>query len=177
MLEKKSMNIRTDSGRILRPLFVLENLYAEVRSRKPSLVFEELLQQGILEYIDAREEDSLLVAPNFDVPHLYECTHAELHNTLSLSMNTNTQAPFCNHNQVSIHQYLEPKTTKLTLYRVHESRIKMPWQSKVNPRFLKTTGTCSTHARTTSTTAKNHWLRLSLAACRACQQRRGSTPS
>lgn len=99
LLQRKSINIRTDSGRILRPLFVLENLYAEVRCRKPSLVFEDLLQQGIIEYIDAREEDSLLVAPDFQVPHLYECTHAELHKTLSLSMNTNTQAPFCNHNQ------------------------------------------------------------------------------
>ena len=99
LLERKCINIRTDSGRILRPLFVLENLYAEVKSRKLSSQFEDLLQQGIIEYVDAREEDSLLVAPNFKCPHIYECTHAELHNTLSLSMNTNTQAPFCNHNQ------------------------------------------------------------------------------
>lgn len=97
--ERKKITVRTDSGRILRPLFVLENLYAQIRNSGIVLDFEKLLQQGIIEYIDAREEDSLQVAANFQVAHLYDCTHAEIHSTLCLSMSTNTQAPFANHNQ------------------------------------------------------------------------------
>ena len=99
LLQHKHINIRSDAGRILRPLFVLKNLYAQVQNGRLILDFEQLLQQGIIEHIDSREEDSLQVAANFKVDHLYDCTHAELHATLSLSMSTNTQAPYCNHNQ------------------------------------------------------------------------------
>ena len=99
LLDNKTINIRSDAGRILRPLFVLSNLYAQIKTSRIQLDFQYLINQGIIEYIDAREEDSLQVAANFNVPHLQECSHAELHPTLSLSMNTNTQAPYCNHNQ------------------------------------------------------------------------------
>ena len=99
VIQHKHINIRSDAGRILRPLFVLQNLYAQVQNGRLVLDFEQLLQQGIIEHIDSREEDTLQVAANFNVEHLYDCTHAEIHATLSLSMSTNTQAPYCNHNQ------------------------------------------------------------------------------
>lgn len=160
-MQHKHINIRSDAGRILRPLFVLKNLYAQIKNGRLALDFEQLLQQGIIEHVDSREEDTLQVAANFNVDHLYDCTHAEIDATLSLSMSTNTQAPYCNHNQVSILQNLKPKNINLTHCRVHESLIKMPWPSKVNLNCRKITGTCFTQDRTTSTTDNGHWQRQS----------------
>jgi DNA-directed RNA polymerase subunit B len=67
--------INTDKGRILRPLLVIENgalnLTKEtlegLRSRE--LNFDDLVSEGIVEWIDAEEEEDLLVAPRpFDLP-------------------------------------------------------------------------------------------------------------
>jgi DNA-directed RNA polymerase subunit B len=67
--------INTDKGRILRPLLVIENgalnLTTEILEglRARELNFDDLVNQGIVEWIDAEEEEDLLVAPRpFDLP-------------------------------------------------------------------------------------------------------------
>tara|TARA_A100001015_G_C15017814_1_gene726374 strand:- start:821 stop:2677 length:1857 start_codon:yes stop_codon:yes gene_type:complete len=96
--------IRSDCGRILRPLFHLQNLYEFLRrtsfseDTEQNLDFFYLLKNGVIEYIDSSEENEMLVAENFD-NLTQETTHVELHSSLMLSMNALANNPFCNHNQ------------------------------------------------------------------------------
>jgi len=94
------LNIRSDSGRILRPLFILKNLAAHLRSTlrfRPD--FDALLKGGIIEYVDTTEEESLIVAPDFKDERLMMASHCELHPTLMLSMNAFANNPFASSNQ------------------------------------------------------------------------------
>jgi len=64
----KEIRINTDAGRVRRPLIILENgrskLTEEVLNKldKGELHWNDLIKQGIIEYIDAEEEDTILVA-------------------------------------------------------------------------------------------------------------------
>jgi DNA-directed RNA polymerase subunit B len=69
--------INTDKGRILRPLLVLDGgslvlskeKLDKLRNREMS--FADLVNSGIVEWVDAEEEEDLLIAPRpFDLPHL-----------------------------------------------------------------------------------------------------------
>ena len=73
--ENKDVFINTDRGRILRPLLVLEegNLVLTKRTldglRAGELSFNDLVSTGVVEWIDAEEEEDLLIAPRpFDLP-------------------------------------------------------------------------------------------------------------
>ncbi|MED6297843.1 MAG: DNA-directed RNA polymerase subunit B'', partial [Candidatus Thermoplasmatota archaeon] len=68
--------INTDKGRILRPLLVLDGgsmvlskeYLDDLKDRKIS--FKDLVNEGVVEWVDAEEEEDLLVAPRpFDLPH------------------------------------------------------------------------------------------------------------
>ncbi len=105
-IHKKQNNlyIRSDCGRILRPLFHLKNLY-ELLRRCPSFTLESehldffyLLNNGIIEFIDSSEENEMLVATNFQ-SLTNDTTHVELHPSLMLSMNALANNPYCEHNQ------------------------------------------------------------------------------
>ena len=78
-----SVIVNCDEGRVRRPLFVVENgelkltdrMRESLRERK--LTWEDLVQQGIVEYIDAEEEEDLYIA--IDEEHLTaEHTHMEI---------------------------------------------------------------------------------------------------
>ena len=93
------LNIRSDAGRLLRPLFILKNLAAHLRTTTFRADFDALMKGGIIEYVDTMEEESLIVAPDFTHKSFMGASHCELHPSLMLSMNTNANNPFCNHNQ------------------------------------------------------------------------------
>lgn len=101
LVKRRCLFIRTDGGRILRPLFVVKNLHRHLKTSIRKLsdeTFEELLSSGIIEYVSSGEEDTKQVAESFE--HITEHTElCEIHPTLILSFNTNFGAPFCNNNQ------------------------------------------------------------------------------
>ena len=68
--------INTDKGRILRPLLVLDGgsmvLSKEYLDglKDRTISFKDLVNEGVVEWVDAEEEEDLLVAPRpFDLPH------------------------------------------------------------------------------------------------------------
>lgn len=101
LVRRKCLFLRTDGGRILRPLFVVENLHRHLRTSLRKIeeeTFSDLLSSGIIEYVSSGEEDTKQVAENFDA--ISETTElCEIHPTLILSFNTNYGAPYCNNNQ------------------------------------------------------------------------------
>ena len=100
-MKKNNLYCRTDGGRILRPLFVVETLHRHLQtSLRPikNESFEELLRAGIIEYIDSAEEDTKHVAENFK-NITTETELCEIHPTLMLSFNTAYGAPYCDNNQ------------------------------------------------------------------------------
>ncbi len=69
--------INTDKGRILRPLLVLDSgSLALTKSyiddlRNRSVTFRDLVVEGVVEWVDAEEEEDLLIAPRpFDLPQM-----------------------------------------------------------------------------------------------------------
>ena len=75
--ENKDVFINTDRGRILRPLLVLENGSVTLSKshldglRNGSMDFNDLLTSGVVEWVDAEEEEDLLIAPRpYDLPAL-----------------------------------------------------------------------------------------------------------
>jgi len=115
--KKGHLYIRSDCGRILRPLFHLKNLYEFlVRTDENDNDFFSLLQNGVIEYIDSSEENEMLVSTNFDTL-TRETTHVELHPSLMLSMNALANNPYCEHNQGPRYVLLKKLyyVTKLTI--------------------------------------------------------------
>ena len=101
LVRRKSLYLRTDGGRILRPLFVVKNLHRHLETSLRKIgdeSFSDLLSSGIIEYVDSGEEDTKQVAESFEriTEHTELC---EIHPTLILSFNSNYGAPFCNNNQ------------------------------------------------------------------------------
>lgn len=98
---KGHLYVRTDGGRLLRPLFVVENLHRHLKTslRKISdLTFDQLVEGGIIEYIDTDEEDTLEVASSF-ASITKTSNLCEIHPSLILSLNTNYATLFPSHNQ------------------------------------------------------------------------------
>jgi DNA-directed RNA polymerase II subunit RPB2 len=93
------LHIRSDAGRLLRPLFIVQNLVAHMQTSNFRPDFDNLVKGGIIEYVDSFEEDNLLVCFDLNDENILTCTHCEIHPCLSLSMNTNANNPYCNHNQ------------------------------------------------------------------------------
>ncbi|MEE9541319.1 MAG: DNA-directed RNA polymerase subunit B, partial [Candidatus Thorarchaeota archaeon] len=81
--ENEEVYVNCDEGRVRRPLIVIENGSPKLQSehirkvRSGEWTWEELARQGIVEYIDAEEEENTLVALNFGgaTP---EHTHVEI---------------------------------------------------------------------------------------------------
>ncbi len=97
--------ISTDTGRVLRPLIVVENSESKLKKEhilsveKNELSWNDLVKQGIIEYVDASEENNLLVAMRpEDVTK--ETTHLEIDPIAMLGLIT-ALVPFANHDQSS----------------------------------------------------------------------------
>ncbi|RLI97135.1 MAG: DNA-directed RNA polymerase subunit B [Candidatus Aenigmatarchaeota archaeon] len=97
------IRINTDSGRLERPLIVLENGKPRLNEKhieklkKGELRWSDLLKQGIIEYLDADEEDNMYVAlrPE-DITK--EHTHLEIDPSVILGISANL-VPFPQHNR------------------------------------------------------------------------------
>ncbi|MEM4271574.1 MAG: DNA-directed RNA polymerase subunit B'' [Candidatus Pacearchaeota archaeon] len=98
-----SIIMSTEVGRVLRPLIIVENGASKLKDEHLILLEEnkttwmELINEGVIEYIDAAEEDNALVAqsPEEITP---EHTHLEIH-PIDLFGLITSLVPFGNHDQ------------------------------------------------------------------------------
>lgn len=101
-LETNEIYVNTDGGRVQRPLIIVENgkskltpeILKEVESEK--LTWSNLISSGIIEYLDAEEEENALVALN-EKEITAEHTHLEISGTAIFSV-ISSMIPFINHN-------------------------------------------------------------------------------
>ena len=106
------MRIHTDAGRICRPLFVVEDRKLRITRKdilalqKRDLNWYDLINTGIIEYLDTEEQDSSMIAMEVsDVTqnrlgdtHPIFYTHCEIHPSMILGVSASI-IPFPDHNQ------------------------------------------------------------------------------
>lgn len=103
LLDQVTMS--TEVGRVLRPLIIVENGISKLKDEHIVLLesgkikWADLINEGVIEYIDAAEEDNALVALNPE--ELTEKhTHLEIH-PIDLFGLITSLVPFANHDQSS----------------------------------------------------------------------------
>ena len=90
------LHIQTDSGRVYRPVVIVEKINADFLKAK---TFKELLKLQAVDYIDTRESENCLIAMSMsDLYKEIKFTHLEFHPSLMLGI-TASLIPFVNHNQ------------------------------------------------------------------------------
>ena len=101
----KIILISTEPGRVLRPLIVIENGTSKLKNEhlvqleQNQLTWNDFVKQGIIEYLDAAEEENALVAL-YEEDITPEHTHLEI-DTLGLFGIVTSLVPYGNHNQSS----------------------------------------------------------------------------
>uniref|UniRef100_J3MQS1 DNA-directed RNA polymerase subunit beta n=1 Tax=Oryza brachyantha TaxID=4533 RepID=J3MQS1_ORYBR len=102
--QDKEVRIFSDSGRILRPLLIVENLRKIMKPKDGSYSFQELMDQNIIELIGVEEEEDIRCACG--IRHLFAgdeeesfsfYTHCELDPSFLLGLSCSI-IPFVNHN-------------------------------------------------------------------------------
>lgn len=98
-----------DQGRCVRPVLVMENLhkldpiFATTTTSKT--LFPELLRQGVIEYLDKREEEHLYVAEEIEQARAsLKYTHCEIHPIVIMGL-TGSLEIFPHHNQAPRNMY------------------------------------------------------------------------
>ena len=101
----KTIYISTESGRVLRPLIIVENGTSKLKSEhlvqieQGEIKWKDLIEKGIIEYLDAAEEENALVALN-EESLTQEHTHLEI-DPVSLFGTVTSLVPYGNHDQSS----------------------------------------------------------------------------
>ncbi len=104
------ININTDRGRIRKPYIIVEQMKPKMtpeiveKVKKRELDFNSLLRNGILEYLDAEEEENALVAFN-EEDITDKTTHMEIDVASIFGFTVNT-SPFPEHNNIARHAML-----------------------------------------------------------------------
>jgi len=99
------ISISTEPGRVLRPLIIVENTVPKLKNEhliqleQEETSWDDLIKQGIIEYLDAAEEENALVAL-FEEELTPEHTHLEIDN-ISLFGVVTSLVPYGNHDQSS----------------------------------------------------------------------------
>lgn len=94
--------LNTDAGRVQRPVLVVENGKVKITEehvrqlKEGKMLWSDLVRQGIVEYLDAEEEENALVACN-EKELTKEHTHLEIHGVALLSVVT-AMIPYLEHN-------------------------------------------------------------------------------
>ncbi len=97
------VHINTDSGRLQRPVIAVENGKSRLtkdmveKLDKNIITWHDLLKQGIIEYLDAEEEEDALVALRED-NITKDTTHLEIHPSVILGISASL-VPFAPHNR------------------------------------------------------------------------------
>ena len=101
-VEDGNLYLFSDQGRCVRPVFVMENMskfdaiYERTTTKE---LFPELLRQGVIEYLDKREEEHLLVASTMEKARSsFKYTHMEIHPMVILGL-IGALEVFPHHNQ------------------------------------------------------------------------------
>ncbi|MDO8528885.1 MAG: DNA-directed RNA polymerase subunit B'', partial [Nanoarchaeota archaeon] len=103
--ELKIIFISTEPGRVLRPVVIVENGSPRLKSEhllkleQGEMSWDDLIKQGIIEYLDAAEEEDTLVAL-YEEEVTPEHTHMEI-DTMSLFGAITSLVPYGNHDQSS----------------------------------------------------------------------------
>jgi DNA-directed RNA polymerase subunit B len=99
------VSISTEVGRVLRPLIIVKDGSGKLKDEHKVLLqsgkikWVDLVKEGIIEYVDAGEEDNALVALNED-NITDDHTHLEIHSVDLFGLITSL-VPFANHDQPS----------------------------------------------------------------------------
>jgi len=100
--ENSEIQVYTDGGRVLRPLIVAENGKSkltpdlEKKLERKEILWSDLIKQGIVEYIDAEEEETLYIAVKEEQLNT-DHTHLEVTPSLILGISAGF-APYPEHN-------------------------------------------------------------------------------
>ncbi len=101
----KIITISTETGRVLRPLIVVENGSSKLKNEhliqleQREIKWNDLVRQGVIEYLDAAEEENALIALcEEDITP--EHTHLEI-DAISLLGAVTSLVPYGNHDQSS----------------------------------------------------------------------------
>ena len=122
--ENRVISINTDEGRVRRPLIILDQFeneeipvprvkpYHIEKLRKGDMKFSDLLSEGVIEFLDAEEEENSYIAMNFDDIKTNH-THLEISPSAILGICASI-IPYAEHNQSPRNTY-EAGMTKQAL--------------------------------------------------------------
>ncbi len=109
LTEREEIYINCGEGRVRRPLITVENGIPRLKSehiermRSGEWLWEDLVKNGIVEYIDAEEEENLYVALGYD-DVTAKHTHVEI-STYTLLGICSSVIPYAEHNQSPRNSY------------------------------------------------------------------------
>ena len=101
----QNISISTEPGRVLRPLIILENGAPRLKNEhliqleQNEIKWEDLIKKGVIEYLDAAEEENALVAL-YEEELTSEHTHLEIDSIALFGVVTGL-VPYGNHDQSS----------------------------------------------------------------------------
>jgi len=107
--EKEEIYVNCDEGRVRRPLIIVENGVPKLtpehieKIRAGEWTWESLVKAGIIEYIDAEEEENLYIALSYDEVKP-DNTHAEI-TTYTILGICASLIPYAEHNQSPRNSY------------------------------------------------------------------------
>lgn len=99
----KQIQIYSDGGRCIRPLLLVENNQIKLKPRhfSESHSIEHLVKNGLIQFLDVEEEETVLIAFNCnDLQQNTNYTHCELHPSLIFGVCASF-IPYSNHNQAT----------------------------------------------------------------------------